>query len=113
MTVTLQQVLDYLSAEVVARWAVTVDATTTYPQIQDALTAEAAAQARRVRYPDGPYPDLDEALKRRVQRNLAMRPLPLAVMPGNVDTGAAAFRPGGSDPEIRRLEGPYRRLVAG
>ena len=113
MTATLEQVLEYLGSDVIARWAVADGPDTTYPQIQDAYDTETAAQGRRVTYPGGFCPDLDEALKRRVQRNLAMRALPLSVMPGNDQTGAASFRPGGSDPEIRRLESPFRRLVMG
>jgi hypothetical protein len=55
--------------------------------------------------------DLVEALCRRVARNLAMRALPLAVQMSNTDMGAVATRLGSSDPEVRRLEAPYRRLV--
>lgn len=113
MTVTLDQVLEYLTPAVYNAWAVVDGATTTYPAIEDALAAETRAQARRVRYPDGPIEDLDEALKRRVQRNLAMRHLPLAVQQGNADTGALGFRAGSTDPEIRRLETPYRKRPVG
>lgn len=79
--------------------------------LQDALDAEAAAQRAvcRVRavYPD----DLRQALLRRTQRNLAMRQLPLAVLQGDAEGGGLVLP--GSDPEVRRLEGPHRKLVFG
>ena len=53
--------------------------------------------------------DLAEALFRRVHRNLAMRNLPLAIQ----SDGDGGIRIGGNDPEIRRLEAPYRRAVLG
>jgi len=77
--------------------------------LQDALDAEASAQRDRCRVP-AVYPDsLRQALLRRVQRNLAMRRLPLAVLQGD----AEATRIGGNDPEVRRFEAPYRKLVIG
>lgn len=57
---------------------------------------------------DLPEP-LAEALVRRVARNLAMRNIPLGV----VMDEAGGTRIGWSDPEIRRLEGPYRRVPVG
>lgn len=81
----------------------------------DALTAviatETSAQAARCRVPDEVPADLAEALLRRVARNLAMRSLPLGVTDSSGDA-SSTYLPG-SDPEIRRLEGPYRRLVVG
>jgi hypothetical protein len=89
-----------------------LSATYSDPVLTDAIAAETAAQARKCRvlanYPD----DLRQALYRRVQRNLAMRGLPLAVLQGDAETGSSAFLPG-NDPEVRRLEGPHRKLVAG
>lgn len=75
-------------------------------QVAPALAAEQADQASRCRvdvYTDA----LAEALCRRVARNLAMRNLPLGVQMD--ETGGT--RMGSSDPEVRRLEAPYRRLV--
>jgi hypothetical protein len=79
----------------------------------DALTAEESAQRRvcriRALYP----PDLRQALLRRVQRNLALRPNALAMFRGDAETGdPQAFLPG-ADPEVRRLERPYRKLPKG
>lgn len=75
-----------------------------------ALNAEAAAQ-RRVCRIGAVYPaDLREALLRRVQRNLAMRGQPYAVLE-NAEPGAQ-FIPG-NDPEVRRLERPHRKVVLG
>lgn len=80
-------------------------------ELQDALNAEAAAQRARCRigavYPD----DLRQALLRRTMRNLHMRNSPLALLVDR-DTGGANYL-SGSDPEVKRLEAPYRRLVVG
>lgn len=124
MTVDLAAVLDYLSTGVSEtggnRWDIVAwedpDTPGSYPQIQDALDAETASQAMKVTYPvdeNGdpvPAPDLDEALKRRVARNLAMRALPLSV---EIQNDFGPVRPSTSDPEIRRLEAAYRRRVVG
>lgn len=79
-----------------------------------ALAAEKAAQATRCRVPadDAAWPaDLVEALCRRVARNLALRGIPLAVLQGDAEAGSLV--PPGRDPEVRRLEGPWRKLVIG
>lgn len=77
-------------------------------QVQPALEAETALQAAACRVT--PYNDaLAEALKRRVARNLAMRNLPLGVQMDE----AGGTRIGSTDPEVRRLESPYRRVVMG
>lgn len=82
-------------------------------QIQDALDAEAAAQ-RKVCRVGAVYPaDLQEALYRRVQCNLARRKLPLAVVQGDAEAGSSSVMPPGRDPEVRRLEAPHRKLVMG
>lgn len=58
------------------------------------------------------YPvDLAEAVCRRVARNLALRNIPLAVLQSDAEGGPTTTP--GKDPEIRRLEGPYRRLPSG
>ena len=76
--------------------------------VEPVLRAEQSDQASRCRVE--PFNDaLAEALKRRVARNLAMRNLPLGVQMD--ETGGT--RMGSSDPEVRRLEAPYRRLVVG
>lgn len=79
--------------------------------LQDALDAEAAAQRAVCRvkavYPD----DLRQALLRRVQRNLAMRQLPLAVLQGDAEMGGTILP--GRDQEVRRFEAPYRKLTVG
>lgn len=85
----------------------------TAEQFADALAAEQKAQARKCRVPSpnaATWPDdLAEALFRRVHRNLAMRNLPLSVQ--QVEGGG--LRIGASDPEIRRLEAPYRKVGIG
>lgn len=79
--------------------------------LQGALDAEAAAQ-RGVCRIRAAYPaDLREALLRRVHRNLEMRQLPLAVLRGDADAGSTTLP--GSDPEVRRLERPHRKLTVG
>lgn len=83
--------------------------------VTDALAAEKAAQAKRCRVPldteDWPA-DLAEALCRRVARNLAARPLALGFVP-SVDPNGGASYLSSNDPEVRRLEAPYRKLVLG
>ena len=79
--------------------------------IQDALDAEAAAQRARLKASALYTADVRQALLRRVQRNLAMRRLPLATPQGDAESGAT-FIPR-TDPEIRRLEAPYRKLTVG
>jgi hypothetical protein len=92
-------------------------------EIAGALATEIAAQKKAVRVsafgtdPEPPadpvaYPvDLAEAVGRRVARNLALRGLPLAVLQSDAEGGALVTP--GKDPEVRRLEGPYRRLPSG
>ncbi|MFJ8685059.1 phage tail protein [Micromonospora wenchangensis] len=98
---TANDVLDYLDGE------------NSYPVevVEAALTAEIAAQSRVCRVPTEYPADLAEALCRRVVRNLAMRRLPLAVPTGDSEGGPAVLP--GRDPEVRRLEAPWRRLVVG
>jgi hypothetical protein len=79
--------------------------------IGSALAAEIAAQSRVCRIGAVYDVDLAEALKRRVARNLAMRNQPLAVLRGDAEIGATTLP--GRDPEIRRLEGPWRKVVFG
>lgn len=79
--------------------------------LDDVLDVEATAQAVRCTIPDEYPSDLGEALRRRVARNLALRGIPLAVLQGDAETGSMVLP--GTDPEVRRLEGPYRRLVVG
>lgn len=78
-------------------------------QIQDALDAESAAQRRVCGVPAAYPDDLRQALLRRVSRNLAMRGQPYATIP---DTETPTVVPS-RDPEVRRLEAPFRKLVMG
>lgn len=81
-------------------------------ELQDELDAETASQASVCRV-GAVYPaDLRKALLRRVQRALAMRALPLAVLQGDAELGTTTMLPG-RDPEVRRLESPYRRRPVG
>ena len=84
-------------------------------QLEKALAAEARAQRRVARVPADPAAvwdeDLTEALKRRVARNLAMRGIPLAMFQGDAEGGSLI--PPNRDPEVRRLEGPLRKLKIG
>lgn len=77
-------------------------------EVEAVLAAEVADQASRCRVVPYAAP-LAEALYRRVQRALAMRNLPLGVQ---MDA-EGGIRVGSNDPEVRRLEAPYRRLVVG
>lgn len=84
-------------------------------EIASALDAETAAQAAACRLPaDGAYPaDLIEALGRRVAHNLALRALPLGVQATVSDMAVATTRVAGMDAEVRRLEGPHRKMLVG
>lgn len=81
-------------------------------QLTDALDAEAAAQRKACRVPAAYSADLRQALLRRCARNLAFRRVPLSVLQGDADAGTTNAYPG-RDPEVRRLEAPYRRLPVG
>jgi len=80
-------------------------------QIQDALDAETSAQAGMCRIPPLYADDLRQALMRRVAVNLARRGLPLMVLRGDAEAGDTV--PPSRDSEVRRLEGPYRKLTVG
>jgi hypothetical protein len=54
-------------------------------------------------------PDLDEALFRRCARNLAMRKMPVGINNGETES----IRLSQTDPEITRLEAPYRKWPVG
>lgn len=83
----------------------------TLEEVQSALDAEAAAQRAVCRIRAVYPPDLADALKRRVARNLAIRGMPLAVLQGDAEVGSTVLP--GPDPEVRRLEAPYRPVVFG
>lgn len=117
---------DAAGSDTVAAFAVDVTASATYPQVQDVLTylgldetsysldaidaalqAESAAQ-RQWCSPQAVYPpDLREALMRRVARNLAARAVPLSTF-SSFDGMATSTRVPSTDPEVERLEAPYR-----
>lgn len=79
--------------------------------LQGAINTETSVQAGKCRIPD-PVPDeLNEAICRRVVCNLARRKLPLAMAQGDADKGPVPLPT--NDPEVRRLEGPHRKLVTG
>lgn len=80
-------------------------------ELEEALAAETWNQARMCRIPAEYTPDLRSALLRRCARHLAMKRIPLAVLQGDAETGSTV--PPSRDSEVRRFEGPYRRLVMG
>lgn len=80
-------------------------------EVDDALEAETAAQARRCTIPAGYPDDLAQALKRRVARNLAARSVPVASFT-SFEGGGTSARVPKMDAEIDRFEGPYRKLPA-
>lgn len=89
--------------------------------LDEALTVETQLQETRCRTlandPTGISPSdlavLDHALCRRVQVNLAKRALSLGMTEASGDAeGGRVFLPK-IDPEVRRLEAPYRKLVCG
>ena len=78
-------------------------------EVQGALDAETANQAKKCRIP-ATYPaDLAEALKRRVACNLARRGLPLGAQTSEV--GPVFFAR--LDGEVRRFEAGYPKLRVG
>jgi hypothetical protein len=82
----------------------------TDPEIQEALDTEASAQRGVCRVGAIIDPDLRSALLRRVRVNLSRRNQPILV---TVDgEGNNTFLPS-RDPEVRRLEGPHRKLPTG
>jgi len=89
------------------------DTSWTDAEITSALTAETAAQQARCRIPATYGPDLAEALKRRVARNLAARAVPLATYTSFEGGGGTSTKVPWTDPEIRRLESRYRRWAVG
>ncbi len=78
-------------------------------ELTEVLATETAAQAAVVRGSALNNPDVQGALLRRIDRNLAMRALPLGVQQS--DAGGVLI--GSNDPEVRRLEKPHRKLVKG
>lgn len=77
-------------------------------QITDALNAEAQAQ-RDTCIVGAVYPySLRQALLRRTARNLAMRMNVTGLSSGDAESPGQIIP--GRDPEVRRLEGPYRRM---
>lgn len=78
--------------------------------IQGAIDTETRSQSNKCRIEDPYPPDMLEALKRRVQRNLTLRGQP-ALTVQRIENGVS-FTPT-NDPEVRRLEGPYRKVFFG
>ena len=77
-------------------------------EIEATLLSEASAQRAVCRVGAVIPPDLREAVMRRVRVNLSRRNLPVLV---TVDSeGNNTFLPT-NDPEVRRLERPYRKVV--
>lgn len=95
----------------VARYLKGAAASWSMAELQEELDSETEHQQAkcgvRAVYPA----PLRKALLRRVQRALAMRALPLATVQGDADGGNILLP--GNDPEVRRLEAPYRRLPTG
>lgn len=100
---TLAQVRTYLNSN--------GETSATDEAITEALAAEAANQ-RKACYVDDYGPDLAEALKRRVAKNLAARAVPIASTT-TFDGGTTQARVQRYDAEVTRLESPYRRIVVG
>jgi len=98
---TLTDLKTYLKDDS-ARWS---DA-----ELTKVLSTETAAQARKCTVPADltTEPDLYEALFRRCRVNLARRALPLGLTEASADSGQRAYVPT-ADPEVRRLEAPFRR----
>lgn len=80
-------------------------------QLQDVIDAETSAQALLCTVdPVVEYPDLAQALLRRVGRAVAARNLPTGLVPG---AEFGLMRLPQVDAEIERYEAPHRRTVLG
>lgn len=84
----------------------------TTTDLTNVLAAETAAQRAVCRIRAEFTADLREALLRRCARNLAARAVPVTTYTA-FDGGVSSTRVPLSDPEIQRLEGPYRRRRVG
>ncbi len=80
-------------------------------ELEDTLAAEVELQASVCRIPVDEVVDvfpaaLRQAIFRRIARALAMKGLPIAVLRGDAETGSTILP--SNDPEVRRLERPFR-----
>lgn len=102
---TATEVSDWMGGETAHAW--------TEAEIEEALNAETLAQMRICRVPASYPEDLREALVRRTARNLHMRRQLTAEPRAEGDIDLPAVLPVAADPEVRRLEKPWRRLPIG
>jgi hypothetical protein len=77
--------------------------------LEELFEAEKASQRARCRIPAAYPPDLRLALLRRTKRAWEMRQNTAASEAGEFSTGFVPM----NDPEVRRLEGPYRKVFLG
>lgn len=103
---TIDEVVEYIGAELSVSREQLVTAYRAEKSHQRSVL-KAGVVADDVEWPD----NLREALCRRVARNLALRKLPLGVQATASETTVATNRVGGTDPEVKRLEGPHRKRV--
>jgi hypothetical protein len=100
---TIDDVRAYLSSSGLSGWA--------GDEVEAALAAEKAAQARACVVPEDDEddwpPELSEALRRRVARNLSLRRRPMGLEISEM----GATRITGRDVEIARLESGHRKWV--
>ena len=101
---TFEEVKAYLNAGGEISW--------TDDQVQDALNTERSDQFKVCTIPANYPAALAGALKRRVARNIAAQSMPIAQIT-TFDTGQTVNRVPRTDPEVIRLEGPYRRIALG
>lgn len=94
------------AAEILAAIRADYELTAADEQVLRTIASEQAAQARVCRVPDPMPADLLSALCRRVARALQMQAKPLGYETGA--EGGISFI-SARDPEIRRLESPFRK----
>lgn len=86
-------------------------------RLADVLEAEFIDQGNRYRQPlehaDYVASPLFEGLKRRVAHNIAVSALALGAQMPLSDPSGSTNAVGGTDPEVRRWEGPYRKRPIG
>ena len=99
----------------VRSWLQLAPTSLTDDQLQVVIDGELAGQAASCRVPPDPadYPDqLREALYRRVGRVTSGRQVPMGLS-SDIGSEYGASRVPSYDPEIERIEGPFRVVVFG
>ena len=108
---TVADLEEYLGADAVE---VLPEGETTRVHAAELAAQQSACRPRFFEDAGALYPaDLLAAFLRRCDRHIAIRKLPLATIVSDGESGTTVIRLTGRDPEVRRLEGPYRKTPVG